>query len=640
MNSQAHSTDTKNHTRKLALSALGVVFGDIGTSPLYAVQQCFAHGLTPEPTNIVGVISLIVWGLTIVVSLKYVLLIMRADNNGQGGVFSLLALTLRALRRDAAEDKGKKDEKREHTLIWRIMLIGMFGAALFFGDSIVTPAISVLSAVEGLDVAAPHLHDFVMPIAIAILITLFILQRFGSQRIGNSFGPIMVGWFSCLAVLGFFAILKAPVILYALNPLNALRLIVSHGWLSFSILGAVLLAFTGGEALYADMGHFGLKPIRLGWYCLVMPSLVINYMGQGALILADPTAVSNPFYLSVPTLLIVPMIVLAAVATVIASQAVISGTFSLVRQAIQMEYLPRFSVVHTSSLEQGQVYLPRVNLLLCLCVVMLVLIFRSSDALAGAYGFAVGGAMLIDTLLAAYVARHAWHWSEPVVAIIFAPFLIFDITFFTTATAKIPEGGWLPLGVGLIILTIFTTWKEGREIVRAMRENGHKRLETFVAGLESDRRRRPKGTSVYLAPTHDFVPPALTSALKRYQIMRENIVVLTITKEDEPHVPEQYRAKIHPLGKGFWQVSLRYGFIDRPNVATDLRQQMMRFSEVDMENLTFFVGRSIFVKGTHKMTPPWRKDLFLWLANSVEEEYDYSHMPSEQLVQIGAQIDV
>lgn len=625
---------------KLALGALGVVFGDIGTSPLYAVQECFAHGLTPEPANVLGVVSLILWGLTIVVSIKYALLVMRADNHGEGGVFSLLALALRSVRRESEKEHQPNIVEKEHATVWRIMLIGMFGAALFFGDSMVTPAISVLSAVEGLNVATPQLHDFIMPIAIIILVTLFVLQRFGSQKIGNSFGPIMVGWFSCLAVLGIRSVLKEPQILQALNPIYAVGMIVHHGWFSFAILGAALLAFTGGEALYADMGHFGLKAIRLAWYGLVMPALAINYLGQGALLLHNPEAVSNPFYLLVPNTMLMPMIILSSMATVIASQAVISGTFSVVRQAIQMDYLPRFSVVHTSALEQGQVYLPKVNLFLCISVVMLVLLFRSSSALAGAYGFAVGGAMLVDTLLTSFVARHVWRWRRAIVALIFVPIFLFDATFFATAAAKVPEGGWLPLSVGLTVLTIFITWKQGREIVHNLREERHEKLESFISTLTPAWPKRSPGTSVYLAPTVNVVPQALSSSLKRYQTLRDNIIILKIAQEDEPHIDKQHEATIHSLGQGFWQVTLHHGFMQPPHVADDLREHMKRHPEIDLENMTFFVGRSIFVEGNHPLKPHWRKGLFLWLANSVEEEFDYSRMPSEQMVQIGTQVEV
>ncbi len=636
-------TSSKNNTGKLALGALGVVFGDIGTSPLYAVQECFAHGLTPERANILGVISLIFWGLTIVVSIKYTMIVMRADNNGEGGVFSLLALALRAVRRATEEEKRKRGvdtEGKKSSVVHAIMLIGMFGAALFFGDSMVTPAISVLSAVEGMNVVAPGLEHMVMPIAIAILITLFILQRFGSQKIGNSFGPIMVGWFSCLTLLGVRSIIKEPSIIAALNPVYAVQLIAHHGVLSLAILGAALLAFTGGEALYADMGHFGLKPIRLSWFGLVMPALTINYLGQGALLLSTPQAANNPFYLLVPHVLIIPMIVLAALATVIASQAVISGTFSIVRQAIQMDYLPRFSVVHTSPLEPGQVYLPKVNFFLCVSVVMLVLLFRSSNALAGAYGFAVCGAMLVDTLLTGYVARHVWHWAKPLVALVFVPIVLFDLVFFTTATVKIPDGGWLPLSVGIIVLTIFVTWREGRSLVQELREEGHEKLETFVSNMTPEWPSRVPGTSVYLTPVTTSVPTALASSLYRYQTLRRTIIVLKIAQEPVAHIKEDRRATMRSLGKGVWQVTLHYGFFEEPNAANDLRASMKNLPDVDLYNLTFFVGHSIFVEGGRTMKPQWRKKLFLWLANSVEEDYDSSHINSEELIQIGTQIVV
>lgn len=628
----------------MALGALGIVFGDIGTSPLYAVQECFAHGLAPVPDNVYGVISLIIWGLTAVVSIKYALIVMRADNHGEGGVFSLLALALRAARR-AAPDEHERNLPEAvqdgHTSVWPIMLIGMLGAALFFGDSMVTPAISVLSAVEGLDVFAPALHEFVMPVTLFILVALFILQRFGSGTIGSSFGPIMVGWFCCLALLGLRAIVETPAILVALHPIYAVRFLYTHSWHSFAILGAVLLAFTGGEALFADMGHFGLRSVRLAWYGLVMPALIINYFGQGALLLAHPAAISSPFFMMVPRALLLPLIGLAAVATVIASQAVISGTFSIVRQAMQMDYLPRFSVVHTSALEQGQVYLPKVNLFLCVSVVMLVLIFRSSNALAGAYGFSVAGAMFVDTLLAGYVARHVWRWPRPLAALIFAPFVLFDVVFFSAAGSKIPEGGWLPLCVAAVVLTIFITWRQGRAMVHGLNQRRHEKMESFAAGIKPDWPRRSPGTSVYLAATTSVVPLALPSSLARYHTLRENVVILKIAKEDAPQVAPAHRATIHHLGKGIWQMELHYGYMEPPEVAQDFARQMQSYPEVDLERLTYFVGRSIFVPGPHHtFRPRWRKSLFLWLANSVEEEFDYARMPSGQLVQIGSQVEV
>lgn len=639
---QGMSGRTQQFSGKLALGAIGVVFGDIGTSPLYAVQECFAHGLAANVPNVMGVISLIFWGLTVVVSIKYALIVMRADNQGEGGVFSLLALALRTARRTDEEKKDgatTRDAATQRTVLL-IMLAGMFGAALFFGDSVITPAISVLSAVEGLNVITPRLHDFVLPVTLCILIVLFVLQRFGSQKIGNSFGPIMVGWFGALAFIGLYHIAQKPEILGALNPMHAVTMIATHGWLSLTILGACLLAFTGGEALYADMGHFGLKSIRLAWYGLVMPALMINYLGQGALLLAHPEAKANPFYLMLSGSLLLPMIILASIATVIASQAVISGTFSLVRQAIQMDYLPRFSVIHTSTLEQGQVYLPKVNQILCLGVIMIVLLFRSSGALAGAYGFAVSGAMLIDTLLVAYLARSAWRWWRWLIVILFAPLFLFDASFFTTAMAKVPSGGWLPLSVGIVIMAIFMTWRRGRFYVRNSRQGHQEKLVQFVRALNHESVTRSPGTSVYLSATHDNVPTSLTSAYHRYRVLRENILIVQIVNLDEPVVDEKRQAHIQFMGHGFWQVTLYYGFAQHPHVTQDLRRCLQRHSEIDMENTTYFVGRSIFIDGPSAWRPAWQKKLFLWLANNVEEEYDCSPMPSDQLVQIGTQIEV
>ncbi len=621
-------TEKKSPQAMLALAALGIVFGDIGTSPLYAMQECFAHGLPPDPVNVFGITSLIFWSLTIVVSLKYVLIVMRADNRGEGGILALMALATSGARR------------KRNGRVSLIALIGLCGASLFFGDSIITPAISVLSAVEGLNVAAPHMQELVLPLTVLILLMLFLFQSKGTQMVGNYFGPIMVVWFVVLGALGLRSIVANPAILAAVNPAYALDIVFHHGWMSFVILGAVLLAFTGAEALYADMGHFGLKPIRMAWVGVVMPALLLNYFGQGALLLANPEAISNPFYLLVPKELMLWMVGLAAMATVIASQAVISGTFSVVQQAMHLDFLPRFTVRHTSAQEFGQIYMPQINWLLCCGVLLLVVLFRSSGALANAYGFAVAGTMFSTALLVYSVARNIWRWPWLLSVAVLGFILAVDLMFFISATLKIPDGGWLPLGIGAAMLTIFITWRQGRDVVRAHRRIRSRRLEAFLETVTPDRPLRVLGTAVYLFSLRSLMPSALTSNLHHNKVLHDRVIILTIVTEEEPRVPDENRITVQAMGKGMWQVELHYGFMERPDVVKDLETYLMADCPLNLNETSFFIGHDVFVEGTHSLRPQWRGKLFLWMSNHAVDAYEYFRIPPDMVVELRVQVEV
>ena len=625
MNSDAESNH--NNTRSLTIGALGIVFGDIGTSPLYAVQECFAHGLEATRENILGVISLIFWGLMIIVSLKYIFIVMRANNRGEGGILALTAMAMGGARRQGLG-------------LRIIVLIGLFGAALFFGDSMITPAISVLSAVEGLNIAAPQLQPFILPIAAIILVCLFLFQRLGTKQVGGHFGPVMLVWFLVIGIMGLQSIIARPQILEALNPVHALSLIAAHGLVGSAVLGAVLLAFTGAEALYADMGHFGRKPIRNAWFLVVLPTLLLSYFGQGALLIDQPTAVANPFYLLVPPEFMLSMVGLAALATVIASQSVISGTFSLVQQAMQLDYLPRFNIQHTSEDTAGQIYIPQINWLLCFMVLLLVVLFRSSGALSNAYGFAVAGTMLSTTILVFSVARNVWHWKLWATALLMCPLLAIDSMFFLTATAKIPDGGWLPLIIGIGVFTIFMTWKQGRAVVRNHRRITSRKLESFLIDLAPDHPVRVEGTAIYLSSVRFVVPQALLSNLRHNKVLHDRVIILNVRSEEEPRVPDEQRVTVKHLGKGFWQVVMYYGFMERPDVVNDLQTYLLADCPIDMTETSFFIGHDMFVEGLHPLKPFWREKLFLWLSNHAAAAFQYFRIPTEQVVELGIRIEV
>src|SRR5688500_2531320 len=579
---------------KLTLLALGVVFGDIGTSPLYAVKETFSleHGIAATHENILAGLSMMFWSLMIVVSLKYVSLIMRADNRGEGGIMALTALALKAVR----------DEPR-----WRAILvvIGMFGAALFYGDAVLTPAISVLSAVEGLEVGTQAFTPYVVPIAVGVLVALFALQAQGTETVGRLFGPVTLSWFLAIGTAGLAGILREPAVLAALNPLHALRFLTTHAVESFVVLGAVVLAVTGAEALYADMGHFGKGAVRIGWFSLVAPALVLNYFGQGALLMAAPEALTNPFYLLLPGWALYPMVALATAATVIASQAVISGAYSITRQATQLGFLPRMTTVHTSAREIGQVYLPGVNWVLCAAVLAAVIGFGSSSRLAGAYGVAVTGTMLVDTLLTFFVIRYACRYPLWLCLLATGFFLVVDLAFFSATLLKIADGGWFPLVIGAVMFTVMTTWRRGRDHLFARVRSSSVPLEGFLDQLFVDPPQRVPGTAVFLTATPDATPHALLHNLNHNKVLHERVVFLTVEVRDEPSVPEKERVVCQKLAHGCWRVRMSYGFMDRPDVTRALKLRAKSGIAFEMMETSVFLS-------TEKIVPVafWRDRRF------------------------------
>lgn len=619
----------KSSLAVLTLGALGVVFGDIGTSPLYALKECFnpAHGIPLNHDNVLGVLSLIFWSITIVVSIKYLLFIMRANNNGEGGIMALLALTLR------------NEQKSPHRRLILIVL-GLFGAALFFGDGIITPAISVLSAVEGLRVATPVLSPYVVPITVVILIALFAVQSKGTGSMGKLFGPIMVLWFGTLAVLGLIQIIQYPHVLEAANPLWALRFIVEHEVLAFIALSAVVLTITGGEALYTDMGHFGLKPLRLAWFYMVFPALLLNYLGQGALLLTDASAVENPFYRLVPSWGLYPMVLLATLATVIASQAVISGVFSITRQAVQLGYLPRFDIQHTSVREIGQIYIPAMNWALLSAVLLLVLTFRSSSNLAGAYGFSVTLTMICELTLAAVVAYTIWKWKPTLIVLIVLPLMIVDVAFFSTAALKIPDGGWVPLLIGITLLTVMTTWKRGRHLLFEKLSNETMPLNLFVNSIGGNTVQTVPGTAVFMTGSHQYVPHAMLHNLKHNKILHERNVLLTLVTRDIPFVDEAERLVVAKISHNFWLITGSYGFKEQPDVPALLAECASHGLEFDMMDTSFFLSRERLIATAVPGMAMWRERLFVAMSRNAASATDFFQIPTNRVVELGTQIEL
>jgi KUP system potassium uptake protein len=611
--------------RALLVGALGVVYGDIGTSPIYTLRECLraANGNTAEV--IFGLLSLIFWSLTIVVTAKYVLFVMRADNDGEGGIIALLGL--------AAHSEANQRRRIA------ILLFGLAGAALFYGDGMITPAISVLSAVEGLKVATPSLADYVVPIAVIVLIGLFVVQRWGSARIGAYFGPVMALWFGALAIAGLVEVIKGPNILFALNPLYGLRFVASHGWPGFLALGSVFLALTGAEALYADMGHFGRESIRLDWFGIVLPALILNYFGQGALVLAHPEALESPFFLLFPSWLLYPMTLLATLATVIASQAVISGAFSLSQQAMQLSLLPRLDVHQTSEEAIGQVYVPQINWLLMICVIGLVLSFRSSDALASAYGIAVVSTMLITTALLAIVARRLWNWSLALTIGVIGFFLVVDLAFFAANVVKIPDGGWFPLLVGAIAFTLMSTWRRGRQIILERMSEDNLPLDRFIANLNPEAYPRVKGTAIYLAARHDAVPYALTDNLRHNQVLHQRIFLLTVITERAPHVPDTEGVTLEQLGKGIARLTVHLGFADSPALPPVLEANYDRL-QINVNESSFFLGRETPVPTTRPDLSLWREKLFAFMTRNAVSASDYFQIPPKRVVELATQVEL
>ena len=610
----------------LLLGALGVVFGDIGTSPIYAFRESLrAAGGTPVEATVLGILSLVFWAIVLVVALKYVLFVMRADNHGEGGTMALLSLVLPVAGRLKA------------ILLW----VGLVGASLFFGDAMITPAISVLSAIEGLEIAVPAIKPYVVPIAAAVLVALFAIQRRGSGKVGKLFGPVMVAWFLVLAWAGLVHVIDQPRVLVALDPRHAFAYIShANGWIAFTVLGSVFLALTGGEALYADMGHFGRRAIRVDWFLLVMPALMLNYLGQGALVLANPSAVSNPFFLLFHDWLLLPIVMLATLATVIASQAVISGAFALVQQAIQLGVLPRLDVRQTSDESVGQVYVPQVNWLLAVVVLALVFGFRSSDALANAYGIAVAGDMLVTTLLVATLARKVWGWSWLAVMPVMGSFLLLDVTFVAANVHKIPDGGWFPLLVGAVVLTLMLCWRRGRAVAFAKRDEDAVPLDSFIASLDKpDAPLRTSGTAVYLTQQSETVPAALVLNLKHNGVVHQRILLLQVMTDRAPRVSEPDRVKITELPGGFQKVELHFGFAEKPNVPATLAAHRQAIG-CDPDTASFFLGREDPVPSLRPELPRWQERIYAFMTRNAVRAPDYFLIPPQRVVELGTKVEM
>jgi KUP system potassium uptake protein len=613
----------------LVVGAIGVVFGDIGTSPLYTLRTAFtgSYGLSLTPANVLGVLSVIVWALVIVVTLKYITLIMRADNRGEGGILALTALVSRGTEGGAQ-------------LRWWLVGFGIFGAAMFYGDGMITPAITVLSAVEGLSVIAPGLQPFTVAIAVVILVALFTIQRSGTARLGAVFGPLMVVWFIVLALLGALEIGRSPHVLVALNPSYAVSFMTANPAVAFVAFGAVVLAVTGTEALYADMGHFGRAPIRRAWILFVMPALLLNYFGQGALILDDPTSIQNPFYLLAPLWARVPLLLLATAAAIVASQAVITGAFSLTRAAIQMGYCPRLTILHTSDRAIGQIYVPFINWMLLTAIIALVVGFKNSDNLAGAYGIAVTMSMLIDSILIFVVMRRLWDWPLWLSIGIVVPLLVIDITFLASNSLKIPDGGWFPLLIGAVVFTLLTTWKRGRSLLMHRLSEDAMPLDLFIQSIEASPPTRVEGTAVFLTSTPDRVPHALLHNLKHNKVLHERVVFMTIVTRDIPYVPEEERGDVESLGCNFYRISADYGFKDDPDVPELLEDCGRKGFAFDMMETSFFVSRETLIATVSPGMALWREKLFVSLSKNATKASDFFQVPTNRVVELGTQVEL
>ena len=612
----------------LSVAALGVVFGDIGTSPVYTFRECFnpERGLSLDAEHVLGILSMIFWALIIVVAIKYVLLIMRADNQGEGGILALLNLSLETARHERSRAF--------------LVLLALGGAALFYGDSMITPAISVLSAVEGLGTVTPALNRFVLPLTVAVLLTLFLFQKGGTESVGRLFGPVMVLWFAVLGGVGAVQILQAPRVLAALNPAHAVGIFVAAPAAGFVVLGAVALAITGGEALYADMGHFGRFPIRVAWFALVLPALVLNYFGQGALVLNDKAAIDNPFFRMVPAWGLFPLVLLSTLATVIASQAVISGAFSLSRQAVQLGLMPPLDIFQTSTRERGQIYIPQVNWLLLIAVLALVLGFQSSSALASAYGFAITGTMTITTVLAGAVFRGVWRWQWPTIAVVLLPIITVDLALFGANALKIPSGGWFALVIGLVVFTIMTTWRTGRRLVTARLMSQTVPLARFIATCEKVPEARVSGTAVFLTTQTENVPATLLHNLKHNRVLHQTVLLVRVLTENIPQVAGPDRIKVRELGSGFWQIEAHFGFAQTPNLPRELGRAEIPGLEIDPSQLSVFVGRTNVKPGPRPGMARWRERLYSALVRIATQQTDFFHIPSDSVIELGTAVEI
>ncbi len=630
---EAHGHTPHGPTLALALGALGVVYGDIGTSPLYTVRECFIgpHAVPINPDNILGILSLVFWSMTVLVSIKYLSFVMRADNEGEGGVMALLALVIPA---------GNDPTPRRS----RLILVGLFGSALLYGDGVITPAISVLSAVEGLSVATHTLEPLVMPIAFVILIGLFSVQKRGTAGLGTIFGPAMLAWFITIGILGLHSILTQAhgeiSVLQALYPWHALTFFIDNGVHGFLILGSVVLCVTGGEALYADMGHFGARPIRLAWYTVALPGLLLNYFGQGALLLAEGSAVRNPFFELAPAWALYPLVGLSTLATIIASQALISGAFSLTQQATQLGYLPRFNIIHTSGQAAGQIYIPEVNAALMVMCLLLVLGFQNSSNLASAYGIAVTITMAVTTVLFYVLARDQWRWPKlPTLAIV-TLFLVFELAFLAANLVKVVAGGWFPLLVGLIVFTVLTTWKRGRSEVALLLSRAGLPLDAFLADVEINRPHRVEGTAVVMTSNPEGVPPVLLHHFKHNKTLHKRVALVSILSEKRPEVPDREKVAVTELGHGFFRVVARFGFMETPRIRHVLRLCQAHGHAFDMMQTTFFLGRETLLSTGKSKMARWRKRLYSLLARNAPSAASFFDIPPNRVVELGTQLEL
>jgi KUP system potassium uptake protein len=622
--------DTPKRVATLALGALGIVYGDIGTSPLYALRECFSgpHRVEPTHDNVLGVLSLVFWALIIVVSVKYLVFVMRADNRGEGGILALMALAMQRKR-------GEEVKVRPV-----VVTLGVFGAALLYGDGLITPAISVLSAVEGLSVATPFFEPYIQPLTIIILMGLFLIQRHGTAGIGAIFGPFMMVWFLTLAVLGLKEMVAYPAVVWAVSPMQAVRFFLNNQGHGFLVLGGVFLVVTGGEALYADMGHFGWRPIRWAWFVVVLPALMLNYMGQGALLLRDPSKASNPFFHLAPTWALYPLVALATGATVIASQALISGAFSLTQQAIQLGYTPRLEVVHTSAEERGQIYLPGINLALLVGIIFLVLGFKSSSNLAAAYGISVTTTMTITTVLAYVVARERWNVSRAVALPVAALFMVVDLSFWGSNLVKIAAGGWFPLLMALCVFTLMTTWKKGRDILANRLRGSSLPLKQLLDSFGEHPPVRVPGTAIFMTGNPEGTPPALLHNLKHNKVLHEQVMLLTIASEEVPHVPPEDRVEVIKLEEGFVRVIARYGFMENPSIPDILKRGREKGLQFNLMGTSFFLGRETLIPSKKPGMAMWREALFSWMSRNARSATSYFRIPPNRVVELGAQVEL
>ncbi len=614
----------------LTLTALGVVYGDIGTSPLYALRECFnaEYGILPTPFNVIGVLSLLLWSLILVVSVKYIVFILRADNRGEGGILALLALLLQSKRR--SEDKK-----------YRVILVslGLFGAALLYGDGVITPAISVLGAVEGLGVASPALTHAVVPISVVILFGLFMIQRFGTSKVGIFFGPTMLVWFFTIAALGTHAMFKHPEVMNAVNPWHGLQFFRAHGVAGFLTLGAVVLVVTGGEALYADMGHFGKRPIRVAWFTFALPALLLNYLGQGALLLESPKAAANPFYLLAPEAFQLPLLIIATAAAIVASQALISGAFSLTQQSVQLGYSPRMQIIHTSENEPGQIYIPEVNYALMVGCLVLVIAFKSSSALSAAYGIAVTGTMAITSLLFAVVARSRWNWSLPHVIVITAAFLALDLSFLVANVVKIEHGGWVPVAMALGVYALMSTWKRGRTELNDIQSKLSLPLDLFLADLERKPRVRVRGTAIFMTSNADGTPVVLLHHLKHNKMLHDTVVLLSVQTRGIPEVAEDQHLTVESLGHGIHRIVATFGFMESPDIPTVLKGAEAHGIALPPMSTSYYLGQERLVLTGHARMMRWRKKLFAVMSRNARSATEFFMLPPNRVVELGAQIE-